>query len=187
MEPGLGASLEILRWIQSVPRDLETLREALLDRGSPASSKPLLIAAMGYRGHPADSDAVASPCVLGETACVIRVATELFIRDSIHAFPLSTLQKLSRLSREARAVSGFLGSTGYSALKEVVRQLPAQPVGALTSAEILADEVVRSHFLKDVERWAVQVSKTQLPVENAPLLEVELRNHLLLVVGLPSL
>lgn len=173
---------EILRWLQSLPNDLETLREALLDRKPPPAAKRLLIGAMGYRLR--SIDLVPDPN-LADDCCVLRVAADLFVRHKIEGLPLSTLQKMSRLANDVETVKAFLGARGYAALEEFCEKLASESFRGRSPEQVLADEVARGQFLREVSDSCRGYAP---PADlDATRLEIDVRNYMLTKLGVHEL
>ncbi|MEK6608694.1 MAG: hypothetical protein AABZ30_13625 [Myxococcota bacterium] len=144
-------SSDILRWREGLPRDLETLREVLLDRRPPPAAKRLVVGAMAYRLRTMDLIPDHFPDVgLVDDCCVMRVAADLFLRHKIENLPLSTLQKVGRLASDVERVQALLGPAAYKALEDFVTRLAEEPFRGHAPVTVLDDEVVRGQFMREV-------------------------------------
>lgn len=174
---------EILRWLQSLSSDIQTLREALLDRHVPPAAKRLIVSAMGYGLRALDlvPDQIAGGAGLADDCFVLRVAAELVMRHRIDNLPLPTLQKLSRLANDAATVRDFLGVEGYAALEAFVEKLPEQEFRGRTADQVISDEIIRGQFMREV---ADGQKDFKAPAELDPTrLESEVRTYLLTKLG----
>lgn len=116
-----------------------------------------------------------------DTCCVIRLASRKFLlQDGVQNLPLSTLQKIVRLGKEAESIQKLLGQEGYAAWEDKVAKLPA-------AEDILSDEGVRGQFLRHVAEAAQKYEKYEAPSLSEPEQLLQLRNDLLAKVGVQAL
>jgi len=141
----------LLRWIESFPRDMETAREALLDKHPPPVARRLLVGVLTYRVRQMDLiPDYMQPVGLVDDCIVLRIAAELFLKYNVEGLPLSTLQKVARLANDSETVKEFLGDPLFEALERFVGELPEQSFRDQTPEQILEDERVRGRLFTEV-------------------------------------
>jgi uncharacterized membrane protein YkvA (DUF1232 family) len=168
---------DLLRWIESFPREIETIREALLDKHPPPVARRLLVGVLTYRVRQMDLiPDYMNPVGLVDDCLVVRVAAELFLKYNVEGLPLPTLQKVARLANDAETVKAFLGDALFEALEQFVAKLPDQPFRDLTPEQILSDERVRGRLFIEVndslKGWKVP------PVDDPARMERDAVNYL---------
>jgi uncharacterized membrane protein YkvA (DUF1232 family) len=168
---------ELLRWIEAFPRELEVVREAILDKHPPPVARRLLVGVLTYRVRQMDliPDYI-QPVGVVDDCLVLRIAAELFLKYNVDGLPTSTLQKVARLANDSEVAKQFLGDALFEALERFVGALPDQPFRDLTPEQVLSDERVRGRLFIEVndsvKNWKVP------PVDDLPRMERDVKNYL---------
>jgi len=168
---------ELLRWIEAFPREMEVVREAILDKHPPPVAKRLMVGVLTYRVRAMDLiPDYMNPVGLVDDCVILRIAAELFLKYNIDGLPTSTLQKIARLANDSETVKQYMGDALFEALERYVAALPDQPFRDLTPDQILADERVRGRLFIEVTD-SLKSWKTP-EVTDAPRMERDVVNYL---------
>ena len=169
---------ELLRWIEAFPREIEVVREAILDKHPPPVAKRLLIGVLTYRVRQMDLiPDYMNPVGLVDDCLVLRIAAELFLKYNADGLPTSTLQKVARLANDAEISKAFLGDALFEAMERYVAALPDTPFRDLTPEQILADERVRGRLFTEVND-SLKSWKVPSEVEDPGRMERDVVNFL---------
>jgi uncharacterized membrane protein YkvA (DUF1232 family) len=141
-------------WLRGLGEDAEQLGDAVAAPGLPDSARQVLAGGLNYLFKSLDliPDGIDDIGYIDD-AFVLRVASDLAMREDVSELDPDKLRTLNRLGEEAEAIRQFLGDD-YSRLEAYVTGLKKGAARGRSVQDVLTDGDTQAAFLSDLSGFS---------------------------------